>query len=242
MGWFCVSMTSCRASPLPIDALKNFSGNASHQIRTPLTIIKTQIALAQRTDKPEEINSALTACNTAIGDAERTLSQMMLLARLDERASKEMQKSSIDLALLARETTMALVPQASEAGFDLGFEGEEECICQGDAVLIGELLKNLIDNAVKHAIGGNEITVHVRSLTSTEMSWACLEVQDNGPGMPEEALKITDRFARHRGHGEGNGLGLAIVSEIVSAFGGRMQLENTVERGGCIIRILLPTV
>lgn len=220
-----------------IAALKNFTGNASHQIRTPLTIIRTQIALAQRASHPEEAQIALEACNQAISDAERTLSQLMLLARLDEQASQKIENAQTDLAETARDVAMALVPEASKAGFDLGFEGEETLLCKVDAVLVSELLKNLVDNAIKHAGGGDEITVRVLRHEQNDVIWARLEVEDNGPGMASEAMILADRFQTVPSGTKGTGLGLAIVREIVSLFDGHLSINTPGVGQGCHIRV-----
>lgn len=218
-----------------IAALKNFTGNASHQIRTPLTIIRTQIALAQRAKNPEEASAALETCNHAISDAERTLSQLMLLARLDEQASEKIKKAEANLAEVARNVTMAWVPEASKAGFDLGFEGEKDLHCKVDAILASELLKNLIDNGLKHAEGGDEITVRVLRHEEEGEFWARLEVEDNGPGMANEAISLTDRFQTDLASAKGTGLGLAIVKEIASLFDGRLILSRPESKRGCCI-------
>nr|WP_321446027.1 sensor histidine kinase [uncultured Cohaesibacter sp.] len=245
-----------------IAALKHFTGNASHQIRTPLTIIRTQITVAKRAETVEEMHDALDACNLAIGDAERMISQMMVLARVDEKASQELRKARVDLANAAQQITMSFVPTASSAGFDLGYEGEDHLICVGDPVLIGELLKNLIDNAIKHAIGGDEITVRVTEVAGKDMAaealradtthfhdpdiidamrWACLEVQDNGPGLPEDALANATRFSTKSHSAKGTGLGLAIIKEIAALFDGRMSLQPDVAVRGSLIRVYFPT-
>ncbi len=245
-----------------IAALKHFTGNASHQIRTPLTIIRTQITVAKRAKTVEDMHDALDACNLAVGDAERMISQMMVLARVDEKASQELRKARVDLANAAQQITMSFVPTASSAGFDLGYEGEDHLICVGDPVLIGELLKNLIDNAIKHAIGGDEITVRVTEVAGKDMAaealrtdtthadnpeiidamrWACLEVQDNGPGLPEDALANATRFSTKSHSAKGTGLGLAIIKEIAALFDGRVSLKPDVAVGGSLIRVYFPT-
>lgn len=244
-----------------IAALKHFTGNASHQIRTPLTIIRTQITVAQRAKTVEDMHDALDACNLAIGDAERMISQMMVLARVDEKASQELRKARVDLAHAAQNITMSYVPTASSSGFDLGYEGEDHLICVGDPVLIGELLKNLIDNAIKHAIGGDEITVRVHKVSGAAMladapvsemdikhdskslaamHWACLEVQDDGPGLPEDALANATRFSTKSHSTKGTGLGLAIIKEIAALFDARMSLRPQSSVKGSLIRVYFP--
>ena len=220
-----------------LQALRNFTGNASHQIRTPLAIIRTQITLAGRAENLEEAKAALDSCNDAIADAERTLSQLMVLARVDEHSPEAIHMTRVNLSQLARETTMGFVPQAAQVGFDLGFEGEEDVHCRGEPVLLGELLKNLIDNAIKHATGGNEITVRVLSIRDGSTLWARLEVQDNGPGMPKNIMARAERFRHSGGKPGGSGLGLAIAREIAALFGGHMDIGKQGGRQGTTIRI-----
>lgn len=220
-----------------IHALKNFTGNASHQIRTPLTIIRTQITLAQRADKMEDAKQALTTCNHAISDAERTLSQLMLLARLDHSARDDIEHAEINLSQIAKTVTTSFVPPAHEAGFDLGFEGEEDLICKGDEILISELLKNLIDNAIKHAKGGSEITVRVQSVMSDEEKFARLEVQDNGVGIPHEIAGQMERFNQYVDISEGTGLGLAIANEIANLFKAKLTIQPVDAGEGGLIRL-----
>ncbi|SNZ07397.1 sensor histidine kinase [Cohaesibacter gelatinilyticus] len=220
-----------------IHALKNFTGNASHQIRTPLAIIRTQITLAQRADQMEDAKHALITCNHAISDAERTLSQLMLLARLDHSARDDIQRSEINLSQIAKTVTTSFVPPAHEAGFDLGFEGEEDLICNGDEILISELLKNLIDNAIKHAKGGSEITVRVQSVKRDKQDYARLEVQDDGVGIPHEIANQMERFNHYVNLSEGNGLGLAIANEIANLFKAKLAIQPIDAGEGGLIRL-----
>ncbi|PLW75995.1 sensor histidine kinase [Cohaesibacter celericrescens] len=220
-----------------IQALKNFTGNASHQIRTPLAIIRTQITLASRAETLEEAKASLQTCNNAITDAERTLSQLMLLARVDARSSQTLTNAQINLSHVAREVTMGLVPQAASMGFDLGFEGEDDLHCKGEAILVGELLKNLLDNAIKHATGGDEITVRVTAATKDGTKWTRLEVQDNGVGMPKDALALIERFKRPEQSINGSGLGLAIAQEITTLFGGQMCIQTPPTKTGTLVQI-----
>ncbi|MCV6576628.1 MAG: sensor histidine kinase [Cohaesibacter sp.] len=218
-----------------IDALKNFTGNASHQIRTPLAIIRTQITLAQRADSLDDARQALVDCNRAIGDAERTLSQLMMLARLDHSTSDHIPKTQINLTDIAKEITTSFVPIAHESGFDLGFESQAQALCKGDGILMGELLKNLIDNAIKHAKGGTEITVRVSSVRRDDQTFARLEVQDNGAGIADEIATQFERFNPYTKLGDGAGLGLAIANEIAALFEADLKITSEKEgRGGLI--------
>src|SRR5690606_28100796 len=124
---------------------------ASHQLRTPLTIMRTQLELAQRARTPVEARAAIVAADDAVVHAERILAQLLLLARIDEAASDRLARTDVDLSELARIQTADHVLRARAAGIDLGFEGEDGIVVRGDAMLLGELLHNLIDNAIAYA-------------------------------------------------------------------------------------------
>jgi two-component system sensor histidine kinase TctE len=220
-----------------LTALKHFSGNASHQIRTPLTIIKTQLALARRSDSLDSALAAIKICDEAVSEAERTLSQLLLLARIDGEASKDLTNSKTNLTQIAMNVCETYVIEAANAGFDLGFEGEKQVECRGDPVLLRELLRNLIDNAIKHATKGTHITVRVVA----EQEFAILQVEDDGTGMSAiqqeqimngmtPAKKIGDRDT---------GLGLPIAFEIARLFSGTIELNSASGENGMLIKVKL---
>jgi two-component system sensor histidine kinase TctE len=161
----------------------------------------------------------------------------MLLARLDDSARDDIKRAEINLSQIAKTVTTSFVPSAHEAGFDLGFEGDEELICKGDEILISELLKNLIDNAIKHANGGSEITVRIQSVTRDGQDYARLEVQDNGVGIPHEIASQMERFNQYADISEGTGLGLAIANEIANLFKAKLTIQPVKVSEGSLIRL-----
>src|SRR5690606_35876995 len=124
-------------------------------------IMRTQLALASRAESDGERRAAIATADAAVEHAERILAQLLLLARIDEAASDKLTLETIDLAALARAQTAELVPRASAAGIDLGYEGPDSAVMRGDAMLLGELLRNLIENAIAYAGQGAEATVGV---------------------------------------------------------------------------------
>lgn len=208
-----------------LDALRHFSGNASHQLRTPLAIIRTQLALSERATTLEAAQAAALKGDEAVAHAERILAQLLLMAKVDAAGSAERQAlQPLDLTKLAQEITGDRVPGAGDAGIDLGFEGEGEALIRAEPLLVGELLRNLIENAIAYAGRGAEVTVRVRADAGTVR----LDVEDNGPGIPPAGRQVArQRFARgDRGEAPGMGLGLPIVEEIAALFGGRLTLED----------------
>lgn len=231
-----------------LSALRHFTANASHQIRTPLAIMRTHLALAQRAKTPEDTKSALWACDRAIVDAERTLSQLLLLARIDEASSQALAKQLANLSNIAKDVVEANIIRATEAGFDLGFEGTDTVTCRGYEVLLHELVSNLVDNAIRHATTGDTITVRVDETDGAPI----LQVEDNGSGIPLEQRE--DALQRFSGNGQSpgkdnvknrdlnSGLGLSIVAEIANLFHGQIALKSGIDGEGLLVEVKLQGV
>jgi two-component system sensor histidine kinase TctE len=208
-----------------LDALRHFTGNASHQLRTPLAIIRTQLALSARASTLQEAQAAAHKGDASVAHAEHILAQLLRMANIDAAGSEEKQSLvDVDLVALAQSVTADYVPIAADAGIDLGFEDVEAAKVLAEPLLLGELLGNLISNAIAYAGRGSEVTVRVRRIEGV----ACLEVEDNGPGIaPEKRAMVRQRFARGDGNAApGAGLGLAIVEEIAALFNAQLSLED----------------
>lgn len=231
-----------------LSALRHFTANASHQIRTPLAIMRTHLALAQRAETPEDIQAALNACDRAIIDAERTLSQLLLLARIDEASSHALAEQEASLSEIAKDVVEENIIRATEAGFDLGFEGTDAIACKGDEVLLHELISNLVDNAIKHGTDGDTITVRVAQMEGRPV----LQVEDNGSGIPPEFQE--EAFQRFSGNDSSattgsekirdvnSGLGLSIVAEIAHLFHGNVALKSGDGGSGFLVNVTLQSV
>lgn len=219
-----------------LDGMRNFTGNAGHQLRTPLAVVRTQLALAGRSGTLEGAQEAARKGDAAVAHAERILAQLLLLARVDAEGGAG-RGALLDLAALARDLTADHIPAAAEAGIDLGFEGEGPLPVRAEPLLMGEALSNLISNALLHAGRAAVVTVRVRR----DGADALVEVEDNGPGIPSDARAAAiSRFARGDTAGPGMGLGLPIVEEISGLFGGRMALCDGAGGRGLLVRLSFP--
>ena len=219
-------------------ALRHFTGNAAHQLRTPLAIVRTQLALARRAETVEDARAAVAIGDEALVHADRVLSQLMLLAQVDEAASFRLTFKPIELASLAAAITAGFVRRAATAGIDLGFERDGDTTVSGDEMLFGELLSNLIENAIRYAGSGAAATVRVMHRSGQVL----LEVEDNGVGIPpDQRTAARRRFGRVGNRDDGGaGLGLSIVAEIATLLGGTFGLSDGPGGRGVVARLAFP--
>jgi two-component system sensor histidine kinase TctE len=208
-------------------ARRRFVDDASHQLRTPLATLITQVAYALREPDLQRKDLALAAIKTQLDDAVRQTNQMLALARAD---SAELTREPTDVLALGRELTRSLWPLARQRGVDLGFEPLGDGMAATHGALMREALANLVHNALLHTPRGAQVTVQAglegSSTPGEQRLYAVLRVIDDGPGMPPEELqRVGERFFRGQGgRAGGSGLGLAIARAIVERHGGQLLL------------------
>lgn len=198
---------------------KRFLNDAAHQLRTPLAGLIAQTELALHESQEPAVRERLEKVLSAARRSAHLVHQLLQLARSE--ASVEMQP--LDLAALAREVARDWAGRALALGTDLGYEGDEQRIVQGQPLLLREALNNLIDNALHYAGPGATVTVHV---SAGPNGWAELVVEDDGPGVAQQHFAdLFSRFWRGSDQAGGCGLGLSIVEEIALRHGGRAVAE-----------------
>jgi two-component system, OmpR family, sensor histidine kinase TctE len=206
--------------------VQNFASNANHQIRTPLTVARTQIAMAAKSGvevQPQPLERA----EQALIRIERVLEQLLLLARIQATGTGP-QLTDVDVAALASSVTADLLPKALSMGQDLGYDGPATVIALSEEVLLGELLRNLVENAIAHCPANSLITVHVEVAGPDRV---LLSVVDTGPPLPEAQFTLLRRRVKTAGPSGDvrtgtRGLGLHIVSEIAQALQSDLDLER----------------
>ncbi|MBF5014605.1 sensor histidine kinase [Burkholderia pseudomultivorans] len=219
-------------------ARRRFFADAAHQLKTPLAAVQAGVELALRPDEQPRVNVHLRRVNGAVRQAAKIVQQLLSLSRLDSDSGHAVAHQPVALHRLARSVTLDWSPVARARGIDLGFEHEGNVEVHGQPDLLGEMIGNLIDNAIRYAGDRAVITVRV----SRDGAQARLDVIDNGPGIPEdERDAVFERF--HRGSKtqtvEGTGLGLSIVREVARVHQGRVVLADAAG-GGLIVTIELP--
>lgn len=214
---------------------RQFLNDASHQLRTPFSVLRTQVDYALRENDPEEVRSALYAMREGLNSAVRTTNQMLALARAKEGSPFDADAGlgRVDLTALAQSILKDMYPAARAKQLDFGFEGPESPVyIDGVEWLIREAIINLVDNAIRYTPEGGIVTLR----TSQQDKQICLIVEDNGPGMNSiDIEKAGIRFRRGAAgkKSSGAGLGLAIVQTIMTQHHGQFMLDALKEPEGC---------
>jgi two-component system sensor histidine kinase TctE len=222
-----------------IGAQQRFIGDAAHQLRTPLAGLKSQTKLALEAAAEPAQRARLELVHQSASRSAHLVAQLLTLARAEPGATATLERSQLDLNRFAQELVAQLVPRALRGGVDLGIDTPEEALTmQANAPLLREALTNLIDNAIRYAGHGAEVTLRARR----EQEWIFIVVEDNGPGIPpSDRERVFERFVRATYEGDGCGLGLAIVKEIIERHHGQVALGEAAPRG-LRVTIRLPAV
>lgn len=210
-----------------IQMQKRFIADAAHQMKTPLAGMRMQSELALRQTNPNEIHRSLEQLSKSSESATRLVNQLLALARAENQTPEAAPFMPLELSELARDVVQDWVQNSFAHRIDLGFERPgHPVMVQGNAVMLRELLNNLIDNALRYTPAGGSVTVRVRPDELHGM--AILEVEDTGPGIPvAERGHVFERFYRILGSNvEGSGLGLSIVREIAQQHDAAIAIEH----------------
>jgi len=214
---------------------RRFISDAAHQLRTPLAGLKSQTELALKATADPELKARLQRVHESATRSAHLVNQLLTLARAEPDSANVIGRSRFDLRRLVSELTAEMVPRALQAGVDLGLAEEADgaapllpLTLMGNALLLREAVFNVIDNAIRYAGAGSEVTVSVDSDADSMF----VQVDDTGPGVDEAHHDaVFQRFFRATHEGTGCGLGLAIVKEIVERHGGNVSLASREPHG-----------
>ena len=225
-----------------IASQRRFIADASHQLRTPLTVLKTQAELAMREcDRQAGTPSDMAALRDIVRSIAATTdstvllaNRLLTLARI-EHGSDSLAMHTVALRDVAQQVGLEMAMAAVGKNIDLSLEAPDEAPVHGQALLLHELLANLVDNALRYTPQGGSVILRVHAAQAGR--GAVLEVEDSGAGIaPAERERVLTPFYRVGAALESNpggaGLGLAIVRDIAALHGARLELATAANGHG----------
>lgn len=212
--------------------IRRFTADASHELRTPISVIRTESEVAMT--KPPNAEEYRTFVGSILEECEhltKLTDQLLTLAREDPGVTAHLTER-FDLATLVSDAAEIMRPLAEAKQQTVSVDANDEVVVAGDAARLRQAVYNLLDNAIKYTPEGGHLAVSLRTLHDQ----AVLEVRDTGIGIAAEHLPhVVERFyrvdkARSREEG-GTGLGLSIVDSISAAHGGRIEITSRLGEG-----------
>ncbi len=214
-----------------LDRSEDFIAEAAHRVRTPLAVVRTKAEIIQRNVEKPENRDAIQDMIHAIDESSRTAGQLLDHAMVSFRL-ENLADDDIDFRGLVVDTVERLRPVSEIKGIDLRIAKADAASLKGDAILLQNAVRNLLDNAIKYSPSGTTIDIALGAQDDAVQ----LDVSDAGPGFPDtKSDALIKRFARgENAEGViGSGLGLTIVKDVMTAHGGTLNLKNNPGGGGC---------
>ena len=218
---------------------RRFIADASHQLRTPLAVLKTQSALALREHDPAALRAIVGSMAATTDAAIHLANRLLVLARIEHGGGGEPARA-VALSAVARQVGLELALPAVQKSIDLALEADldADTTVLGQGLLLHELVANLVDNAIRYTPAGGSVLLRV----GRRAGRVALEVSDSGPGIPEEeAGMVLMPFYRAQSTLEANpggtGLGLAIVRDIANLHEASLALGRA-DAGGLKVEVI----
>lgn len=204
------------------DKQQRFIADAAHELRSPITALSVQAENLEHAGLSDDGRARLDSLRAGIRRTAHLLEQLLALARYDSDASTEMPHSEFDC--IVKGVVADLLPAAQDRSIDLGFARIETASVRGEPVALAMLVRNLIDNAVRHTPTGGRVDVSLFRQNEAVI----LQVADTGPGILDAEIdRIFEPFFRgSRSRGDGTGLGLSIVRRIAERCHASIRFEN----------------
>ena len=223
---------------------RRFTADAAHELRTPIAAIRAQAQVAQGAGADfAQRDHALLATLAGCDRATRLVEQLLTLARLEATSAEPTSQTTlsprVDLSGVTRRVAAELAPAALVRHQVLELEAEAACWVSGNDMLLGVMVRNLIDNAIRYSPDG----ARIRVVVAVQEGQSTLRVEDSGPAMTApEMARLGERFYRVLGSGQqGSGLGWSIVRRIGAVSGGHLEVSRSALLGGLAVQVGWPT-
>ncbi len=218
-----------------IASQRRFIADASHQLRTPLTVLKTQAEMALREDDPQAMREIVRSLAATTDSTVHLANRLLTLARI-EHGGEAARMEPLSLTAVVRQVGLELAPAAVHKHIDLSLDAFDDAIIDGQPLMLHELVSNLVDNAIRYTPAGGKVALRV----ARGEGCVVLEVEDSGCGLAaEEHEKVFTPFYRVSGSFESNpdgtGLGLAIVRDIAHVHRAGIKLVDA--NPGLLVRV-----
>jgi two-component system sensor histidine kinase QseC len=219
---------------------RRFTADAAHELRTPIAAIRAQAQVAQgagadTAQRDHALQATLAGCDRAT----RLVEQLLTLARLEATSTEPNSPTPLiarmDLAQVTRRVAAELAPAALVRHQVLELDADAVCWVAANDTLLGVMVRNLIDNAIRYSPDG----ARIRVLVATQEGQSVLRVEDSGPAMTApEMARLGERFYRVLGSGQpGSGLGWSIVRRIGAVSGARLEVSRSALLGGLAVQV-----
>ncbi len=214
-----------------LDAIEGFAADVAHEIKNPLTSLRSAVETVVRVEDPEQQKKLMSIILDDIQRMDRLITDISDASRLDAELSRE-ETESVDVCRLLE--LIVEVQQATDdetqPRFEMAVPKSQRLLVTGLEDRLGQVFRNLISNAASFSPPGGTIFLSARE----EDGWILIEVADEGPGIPPDSLEnVFNRFYSERPSGEKfgthSGLGLSISRQIIEAHGGRIWAENRID-------------
>ena len=221
-----------------IENERRFTQDAAHELRTPIAAIRAQAQVAASASSPADVQAALKKTLRGCDRASHLVDQLLQLARLDGAQQPSQQQPRFDLARVVERVLAPLLDDAAAKRIALEVDVPNHCAMAGDEALIGILLRNLCDNALRYAPAEGQVRFRVADGTTTLQ----VSIEDSGHGMTTAQIaRLGERFYRVAGNdAEGSGLGWSIIRRIAAVTGARLDIGSSAELGGLRVIVTWP--